>query len=125
MDTCAHIYNHDVMKNSAVALIVTLILALSCLTAFSKPAGPTASSRATSSPKSPDAVQLKLQSYSGPAATVIATSQGEVNPKRMLLDLGHQQDLALLLLGDLKGVGTSDALALRMHGKGQGESVFC
>jgi hypothetical protein len=42
----------------------------------------------------------------------------------MLLDLGHQQDLALLLFGDLKGVGTGDALALRMDGKGQGERVF-
>ena len=43
----------------------------------------------------------------------------------MLLDLGHQQDLALLLFGDLKGVGTGHALTLRMNGKGQGESVFC
>ena len=43
----------------------------------------------------------------------------------MLLDLGHQQDLVVLLFGNLKGVGTGDALALRMHGKGQGESVFC
>ena len=42
----------------------------------------------------------------------------------MLLDLGHQQDLALLLFGDLKRIGTGDALALRMHGKGQGEGVF-
>jgi hypothetical protein len=32
----------------------------------------------------------------------------------MLLDLGHQQDLALLLFGDLKGVGTGDGLALLM-----------
>jgi hypothetical protein len=31
----------------------------------------------------------------------------------------------LLLFGDLKGVGTGDGLALRMNGKGQGESVFC
>jgi hypothetical protein len=29
----------------------------------------------------------------------------------MLLDLGHQQDLALLLLGDLKGIGTGDPVA--------------
>ena len=30
----------------------------------------------------------------------------------MLLDLGHQQDLTLLLFGDLKGVGARDPLAL-------------
>jgi hypothetical protein len=59
------IYNHRVMKNSAVALIVAII----CLTACSKPAGPAASSSATLSPKSPDAVQLKLQEYSGASAT--------------------------------------------------------
>jgi hypothetical protein len=39
----------------------------------------------------------------------------------MLLNLGHQQDLALLLFGDLKGIGGRDALALRRHGHGQGE----
>ena len=43
----------------------------------------------------------------------------------MLLDLGHRQDLALLLFGDLKGVGARDPLALSMHGEGQGEGVFC
>jgi hypothetical protein len=43
----------------------------------------------------------------------------------MLLDPGHQQDIALLLFGDLKGIGTGDALALRMHGKGKGKSIFC
>jgi hypothetical protein len=42
----------------------------------------------------------------------------------MLLDLGHQQDLALLLFGDLKGVGARDPLALGMHGQDQSESVF-
>jgi hypothetical protein len=46
------------------------------------------------------------------------------DPQRMLLDLGHQQHLALLLFGDLKAVGTGNVLALRMNGKGQGESVF-
>jgi hypothetical protein len=40
----------------------------------------------------------------------------DFNPKRMLLDLGHQQDLVLLLFGDLKGVRTGDGLALRMNG---------
>ena len=43
----------------------------------------------------------------------------------MFLDLRHQQDFALLLFSDLKGIGTGYALALRMHSKGQGESVFC
>lgn len=58
------IYNHDVMKNSTIALII----ALSCLTACSKQTAPVASSNA-SSPKSPDAVQQKLQEYSGATAT--------------------------------------------------------
>ncbi len=59
------IYNHGVMKNSAAVLIITL----SCLSACSKTATPTASSNAASSTKSPDAVQQKLQEYSGAAAT--------------------------------------------------------
>jgi hypothetical protein len=43
----------------------------------------------------------------------------------MFLDLRHQQDFALLLFSDLKVIGTGDALALRMHDKGQGQSVYC
>jgi hypothetical protein len=54
------------MKNSSI----TLILALCCLTACNKSAGPVVSSSAMpSSPKSPDAVQQKLQEYSGSGAT--------------------------------------------------------
>jgi hypothetical protein len=56
------------MKNSASALIVAVILTLSCLTACSKQTAPVTSSNA-SSPNSPDAVQQKLQEYSGSAAT--------------------------------------------------------
>jgi len=41
----------------------------------------------------------------------------------MLLDLGQQQDLILLLFGDLKRVAASDALALRMDRQGQGQSI--
>jgi hypothetical protein len=33
----------------------------------------------------------------------------------MILDFGQQQNLALALLGDLKGIGTGDAFALRMQ----------
>jgi hypothetical protein len=47
----------------------------------------------------------------------------DFNPKGMLLDLGHQQDLALLLFGDFKGVGTGDALTFRMDRQGQGQSI--
>ena len=47
----------------------------------------------------------------------------DLNPQRMLLGLGHQQDLALLLFGDLKGVGARNALTLRMDGQGQGQSI--
>lgn len=57
------------MKISDFALIVTLALALSCLTACSKQTAPTTSPNASSSPKSPDAMQLKLREYSGSAAT--------------------------------------------------------
>jgi hypothetical protein len=51
-------------------LSVVLIIALSGLAACSKSAGPVASSGSpSSSPKSPDTVQQKLQEYSGGAAT--------------------------------------------------------
>ena len=53
------------MKNSFVLLAVFL----AGFTACSKPAAPFVSSSAPSSPHSPDAVQQKLQEYSGPAAT--------------------------------------------------------
>ena len=46
-----------------------------------------------------------------------------LNPQRMLLDLGHQQDFGLLLFSYLKGIGTGDALTFRMHGQGQGQSI--
>jgi hypothetical protein len=49
----------------------------------------------------------------------------DFNAQWMFLDLRHQQDFALLLFSDLKGIGVRDALALRMNRKGQGESVFC
>jgi hypothetical protein len=44
----------------------------------------------------------------------------DFNPKWMLLDLGHQQDLALLLFGDL---GASNAFTFRMDDQGQGQSI--
>ena len=64
------------MKNFGVILLILLVVvmvAVFLLTA-KKSAGPVAapsmgSSSAASSPSSPDAVQLKLQEYSGPAAT--------------------------------------------------------
>jgi len=37
----------------------------------------------------------------------------------MLLDLGHQQDLALLFFGDLKRIGASNALTFRMDNQGR------
>jgi hypothetical protein len=52
------------MKNSRIALI----FALCCLTGCNKSTGPAASSDASSS-KAPDAVQQKLQEYSGAGAT--------------------------------------------------------
>jgi hypothetical protein len=61
---CASIYNHEVMNHFALALI----LALSCLTACSKQETPAAASTASPA-KPPDAVQQKLQEYSGAAAT--------------------------------------------------------
>jgi len=59
------IYNHDVMNNSAI----TLVLALSCLTACNKPSPASTPSPVTETSKSPDAVQQKLQEYSGTGAT--------------------------------------------------------
>jgi hypothetical protein len=52
------------MKSCAI----TLILALACLTGCSK-SSPPAATNAASSTKTPDAVQQKLQEYSGAAAT--------------------------------------------------------
>ncbi len=46
-----------------------------------------------------------------------------LNPQRMLLDLGYRQDFVLLLFGDLKGIGARDALTFRMDGQGQGQSI--
>lgn len=60
-------YNHVVMKNSALALIL-----LATLTACNKSEPPSSNasrSSATSSSNSPDAVQQKLQEYSGSSAT--------------------------------------------------------
>ena len=56
------IYNHDVMKNLAVLLL------LSTLIACTKPNTPAATSTAPPA-KSPDLMQQKLIDYSGPAAT--------------------------------------------------------
>ena len=53
------------MKNSAAVLIIGLC----CLSACSKTPGSTASPNAASLTKSPDALQQKLQEYSGAAAT--------------------------------------------------------
>jgi len=59
------IYNHGVMKHIAFVLIV----AVYCLTGCNKPAGSAApSTGASAAPASPDAVQQKLQEYSGAGA---------------------------------------------------------
>jgi hypothetical protein len=44
----------------------------------------------------------------------------DFNPQWVLLDLGHQQDLALLLFSDLKRKGARNALTFRMDDQGQG-----
>jgi hypothetical protein len=46
-----------------------------------------------------------------------------LNPQRVLLELGYRQDFVLLLFGDLKGIGARDALTFRMDGQGQGQSI--
>ncbi len=56
------------MKKSVIALVIALC-ALCCLTACNKSAGPASSSNPTAAAKSPDAVQQKLQEYSGTGAT--------------------------------------------------------
>ena len=65
LESLMTIYNHGAMKKSAAVLII----ALSCLFACSKTTAPTATPNAASSTKSSDAVQQKLQEYSGAAAT--------------------------------------------------------
>jgi hypothetical protein len=47
----------------------------------------------------------------------------DFNPQWMFLNLGHQQDLALLLFRDLKRIGARNALTSRMDGQGQGQSI--
>lgn len=63
------IYNHPAMKTLAVAIL----LPLCCLTACNNSAGPAAppssAASSSSSAMSPDAVQQKLQEYSGAGAT--------------------------------------------------------
>jgi len=54
----------------------------------------------------------------------LPSNPSQLNPQRMLLDLGYRQDFALLLFGDLKGIGTSDALTLSMDGQGQVQSIY-
>ncbi len=54
------------MKNFAFTLIT---IALLCTAGCNKSAGPVASSNAASSTRAPDAVQQKLQAYSGGSAT--------------------------------------------------------
>ena len=55
----------------------------------------------------------------------LSSSPLNLNPQGMLLDLRHQQDFVLLLFGYFKGVGTGDALTLRMDRQGQGQSIEC
>ncbi|MGO9085254.1 MAG: hypothetical protein ACLQBK_08520 [Candidatus Sulfotelmatobacter sp.] len=61
------IYNHRVMKNATIVCVLTL--ALCGLAACNKPSGPAAPSSGAASSTSPDAVQQKLQEYSGAGAT--------------------------------------------------------
>ncbi len=69
------IYNDHAMKSLAVFLILILVIGALFFLVSRKPAGPTASTApapspaASSSPASPDAVQQKLQEYSGAGAT--------------------------------------------------------
>jgi len=44
----------------------------------------------------------------------------KLNPQRMLLDLGHQQDFGLLLFSYLEGICSGDAPTLGVDGQGQG-----
>jgi len=53
----------------------------------------------------------------------LPSSRFDFNPQRMLLDLGHQQDLTLLLFGDLKGVGARDPLPCVCKVKASASSV--
>jgi len=63
-------------------------------------------------------------SASSMSAVAIASSHPfNLNPQRMLLDPGHQQNFGLLLFSHLKGIRSGDALTFRVDGQGQGQSI--
>jgi hypothetical protein len=96
------------MKNFGVVLIFLLVVLMVVVffLVASKSAGPVALSSAASSLKSPDALELKLQNYSGPAATVIVTSWGAVNPNRMLHSISISPSSATAQNGHARFVAT-------------------
>ncbi len=124
------VYNHDVMKRVAILLV----LVLSILVACSKPPSQTASSAtAPSTPKSPDAVQQKLQEYSGPGATdcgrfgVQATAEQSKTAADCAMQ-ASQSKHAFYVAYDMPGMaigvaGNSDGKLFTVHSQGTGPSA--
>jgi hypothetical protein len=124
------VYNHDGMKNVAVILIVTL----SCLVACSKSSSPAASSvPAPSTPISPDAVQKKLQEYSGPGATDCGRFgvQATADQSKTAADCAMQASQskhAFYVAYDMPGMaigvaGNSDGRLFTVHSQGADSSA--
>ena len=118
------------MKNVAAAAII----AVSCLVACNKSSSPVASvAPVSSSQKSPDAVQQKLQQYSGPGATdcgrfnVQATAEQSKTAADCAMQASqskHPFYVAYDMPGMAIGVaGNSDGKLFTVHSQGTGPSA--
>jgi len=70
--------------------------------------------------------RMRVAAFSASSMRAVASPLSNplnLNPQRMLLDLGHQQDFGLLLFSYLEGIRSGDALTLRVDGQGQGQSI--
>jgi hypothetical protein len=120
------------MKNSAGTLIVAVILTLSCLTACSKQTTPVTSSTASSS-NSPDAVQQKLQQYSGTPTTNcgrldVKASPIELKAAGICAQLANQKKEPFYVAYDMPGMavgiaGNADGKLFTVQSQGSGASA--
>jgi hypothetical protein len=118
------------MKNVAA----TAILTLSCLVACNKSSSPVASIAPVSpAPKSPDAVQQKLQDYSGPGATNCGRFNVQASPdqSRTAADCAMQASQSkhpFYVAYDMPGMaigiaGNSDGKLFTVNSQGTGPSA--
>jgi len=118
------------MKTVAIILILTI----SGLVACSKPSSPAATSApAPSTPKSPDAVQQKLQQYSGPGATDCGrfSVQATADQSKVAADCAMQASQSkhpFYVAYDMPGMsigvaGNADGKLFTVESQGTGESA--